>query len=149
MELLDTDDPALWYDIHRLLVNYWAAADASDGQTHEFFLPNGVFEVTGRRFEGGEQIKRFWAERARHKAEHNTSSRHLISNLRVFRGDARHARAVGVMCLYRGDGGASLPISRPPTMIHDFEAHCVLGDDKMWRFQSHVLRLIFDGRNTP
>jgi hypothetical protein len=27
-------------------------------------------------------------------------------------------------------------------MIADLEAKCVLGDDRLWRFQSHVLRLI-------
>ncbi len=147
MKMLDTDDPALWYAIHRLLANYWVDADGSGQHAHEFYLADGIFEVASRRFEGEDQISGFFAERARHKAEHNTSSRHLISNLRVFQDDAWHVRAVGVMTLYRGDGGSSVPVSKPPAMIHDFEARCVLGDDRIWRFQSHVLTLIFDGRN--
>ncbi|HEV2172572.1 MAG TPA: nuclear transport factor 2 family protein [Nitrospira sp.] len=146
--MLDTDDPALWYAIHRVLTNYWVLADASGEEADEFYVPGGSFEVAGRRFEGHDQISGFYADRARHKIEHKTSSRHLISNLRVFQDDARHVRAVGVMTLYRGDGGPPVPVSKPPTMIHDFEAQCVLGDDNMWRFQSHVLTLIFDGRNS-
>jgi hypothetical protein len=34
-------------------------------------------------------------------------------------------------------------------MIADFEAQCVLGDDRLWRFQSHVLRPIFVGSDVP
>jgi hypothetical protein len=36
-----------------------------------------------------------------------------------------------------------------PAMIADFEAQCVLGDDRLWRFQSHVLRPIFVGSDVP
>jgi len=38
---------------------------------------------------------------------------------------------------------------RPPAMIADFEAQCVLGDDRIWRFQSHILRPIFVGSDLP
>jgi hypothetical protein len=34
-------------------------------------------------------------------------------------------------------------------MIADFEARCVLGDDRLWRFQSHILRPIFVGSDLP
>jgi len=78
-----------------------------------------------------------------------TTTRHLIGNLRVFRDDAQHARTVGVMSLYRADGSPPFQGARPPAMIADFEARCVLGDDRPWRFQSHVLRPIFVGSDLP
>ena len=34
-------------------------------------------------------------------------------------------------------------------MIADFEVQCVLGEDQLWRFQSHVLRPIFVGSDVP
>jgi hypothetical protein len=34
-------------------------------------------------------------------------------------------------------------------MVADFEAQCVLGEDWLWRFQSHVLRPIFVGSDVP
>jgi hypothetical protein len=146
VKMLDTDDPALWHSVHRLLANYWDDVDGNGSQAHECYLPDGSFEVAGRRFKGQAQIRGFYAERARDKSDHGTSSRHLISNLRVFQDNPPHARATGVMMLYRGDGGPPVPYTKPPVMIFDFEAHCVLGDDRVWRFQSHALRLVFDGR---
>jgi hypothetical protein len=144
--MVDTDDSAIWYAIHRLLTNYWADVDGDGAQAHECYLPDGIFEVASRRFQGAEQIRDFYTERSREKSEHNTSSRHLISNLRVFGVDAQHVRSTGVMMLYRGDGGPPVPFTMPPTMIFDFEALCALGADRQWFFQSHVLRVIFDGR---
>ena len=79
----------------------------------------------------------------------NHHARHLVDNPRVFRDDARHARAAGVMSLYRADGSPPFQGARPPAMIADFEAQCVLGDDRLWRFQSHVLRPIFVGSDVP
>jgi hypothetical protein len=49
------------------------------------------------------------------------------------------------MSLYRADGSAPFQGARPPAMIADFEVQCVLGEDQLWRFQSHVLRPIFVG----
>ena len=44
----------------------------------------------------------------------------------------------------------SNPIAaRPPAMIADFEARCVRGDDRRWRFQSHVLRPFIIGNDLP
>jgi hypothetical protein len=54
-----------------------------------------------------------------------------------------------VMSLYRADGRPPFQGVRPPALIADFEAQCVLGDDRLWRFQPHVLRPIFIGSDTP
>ena len=56
---------------------------------------------------------------------------------------------LGVMSLYLADSRPPVEKSMPPAMIADFEARCVLGDDRLWRFQSHVLRPIFVGRDRP
>jgi hypothetical protein len=34
-------------------------------------------------------------------------------------------------------------------MIADFEAGCVLGDDRLWRFRSHIIWPIFVGSDRP
>jgi hypothetical protein len=53
------------------------------------------------------------------------------------------------MSLYRADGRPPFQWARPHAMIADFEARCVLGDNGLWRFQSHVLRPIFVGSDLP
>jgi len=145
--MLDSDDPALWYALNRLMTNYWADVDHNGGsRAHEFYLPEALYTVGHNRFEGAEKIRAFYARR---RQRGNTTTRHLIDNLLVFRDDAQHARADGMMSLYRADGRPPFQLARPPAMIADFEAHCALGDDRLWRFQSHILRPIFVGSDLP
>src|SRR3984893_12834559 len=100
-QMLDTDDLALWYALNRLMINYWAEVDSSGGtQAHEFYLPDALYAVGNNRFDGEEKIRAFYARR---RQRGRTTTRHLVHNLRVFRDGARHARAVGVMSLYRAD----------------------------------------------
>ena len=147
MQLADTDDLALWYALNRLMTNYWADVDGNSGsQAHEFYLSDALYAVGANRFEGQQQIRAFYDRR---RQRGSTTSRHLIDNLRVFRDDARLARMLGVMSLYLADGRPPIEKSAPPAMIADFEARCVLGDDRLWRIQSHVLRPIFVGRDRP
>jgi SnoaL-like domain len=145
--MLDTDDLALWYALNRLMTNYWADVDNDGGsRAHEFYLPDALYVVGNNRFEGEEKIRAFYARR---RQSGTTTTRHLIGNLRVTRDDARRAQVAGAMSLYRADGRPPVLRARPPAMIADFEAQCVLGDDQLWRFQSHVLRPIFVGSDLP
>jgi hypothetical protein len=145
--MLDNDDLALWCALNQLMSNYWAEVDDNGGnQAHQFYLPDAPYAVGNNRFEGEEKIRAFYVRR---RQRGNTCTRHLVSNLRVFRDDARHARTVGVMSLYRADGRPPFLGVRPPAMIADFEAQCVFGDDLVWRFQSHTLRPIFVGSDLP
>jgi hypothetical protein len=109
-------------------------------------MPEALYAVGHNRFEGTEKINAFYARR---RQRGNTTTRHLVDNLQVFREDARRAQAVGVMSLYRADGRPPFQLTRPPAMIADFEAQCVLGGDRLWRFQSHILRPIFVGSDLP
>lgn len=143
----DTDDLALWYALNQQMTNYWADVDYNGGsRAHEFYLPEALFAVGNNRFEGAEKIRAFYARRRQHGT---TTTRHLVGNLRVLRDDARCVWSLGVMSLYRADGRPPFQRARPPAMIADFEAHCVLGDDRLWRFQSHVLHPIFIGSDLP
>jgi len=145
--MLDTDDQALWYALNRLMINYWADVDDNGGgQAHEFYLPDALYAVGNNRFEGEQKIRAFYARR---RQRGRTTTRHLVDILWVFRDDPRRARTVGVMSLYRADGSPPFQGARPPAMIADFEAQCVLGDDRLWRFQSHVLRPIFVSSDLP
>jgi hypothetical protein len=54
----DTDDPALWYTLNRLITNYWADVDNNGGSdAHQFYLPEALYTVGGNRFEGAEKIQ--------------------------------------------------------------------------------------------
>ena len=145
--MLDTDDLALWYALNRLMANYWADVDSNGGaQAHEFYLPDALYAVGNNRFEGEQKIRAFYARR---RQRGRTTTRHLVDNLRVFRDDARHARAAGVMSLYRADGSPPFQGARPPAMIADFEAQCVRVDGGLWRFQSHMIRPFIVGSDFP
>jgi hypothetical protein len=91
----DTSDARLWYALNRLETNYWWDVDLNGGRNaHEFYLPDGLYEVGQNRFAGHDQIRAFYAWRARRGA---TTSRHLINNLQVFRTDEHHARLVAAL----------------------------------------------------
>jgi hypothetical protein len=144
--LYGNDDLALWCALNRLVADYWADVDENGGkQAHEFYLPDGLYEIGNNRFEGEQKIVAFYARRR----FGTVLTRHFISNLRVSSEDARHARVVGLMSLYRADGQSPFQGARPPAMIADFEARCVRGDDGRWRFQSHVLRPFIVGSDLP
>ena len=94
MPRLDADDLALWYALNRLMINYWADVDNEGGGfwAHEFYLPDALYAVGNNRFEGIEKIRAFYERRRRLG---NTTTRHLIGNVRVFPDDQRNVRAVG------------------------------------------------------
>jgi hypothetical protein len=140
------DDLALWCALNRLIANYWADVDENGGQeAHQFYLPDGLYAIGNNRFEGQDKIHAFYARR-----RHGTVlTRHLVANLRVFDEPERRARMLGVMSLYRADGKSPFQGARPPAMIADFEALCVLGEDRRWRFHSHVLRPFIVGNDLP
>jgi hypothetical protein len=141
------DDVTLWYELNRLISDYWADVDEHGGErAHEFYIPTALYAVGGNRFVGESKISAFYARR---RASGNTTTRHLISNLRVGRNEPCRARMSGIMSLYRTDGRPPILGSRPPAMIADFEARCVLGDDDRWRFETHLLRPIFVGSDLP
>jgi hypothetical protein len=147
MHLSDSDDLILWFACNRLITNYWADVDNNGGcQAHEFYSPDALYAVGAKLFEGEEHIRAYYDRRRQH--DHSTT-RHLIDNLRVFRDDARRARMVGVMSLYRSRGHPPIDEMRPLAMIADFEAQCVLSDDQLWRFHSHVLQPVFIGIDRP
>ena len=143
----DTDDPALWYALNRLITNYWADVDNNGGSdAYQFYLPEALYTVGGNRFEGAEKIRAFYARRRQHGT---ITTRHFVGNVQVFREGEHAARVVGVMTLYRADGYPPIERMRPPAMITDFEARCMLCEDQVWRFQSHVIRPIFVGSDRP
>jgi len=137
---------ALWYALSRLMADYWADVDENSGVTaHEFYLPDAVYVIGNRRFEGREKIAAFYARRG-HAA---VVTRHVLSNLRASADKAPDGRIAGLMSLYRADGKSPFQGARPPTMIADFEAVCMPCDDGRWRFRSHVLRPFIIGNDLP
>jgi hypothetical protein len=147
MQMPELDELTLWYALNRLIIGYWDDVDRNGGsRAHEFYLPDALYSVGDNRFVGVDNIRAFY-ERRRERG--NATTRHLINNLLVFPNGALRARMVGTMSLYRADGHPPIDESRPLSMIADFEAWCVLGDDRQWRLESHVLRPIFIGSNRP
>src|SRR5260370_20697211 len=114
--MLDGDYLTLWCALNRLMANYWAEVDENGGeQAHQFYVPDGHYAIGNNRFEGEEKIRAFYARRR----YGTVMTPHLISNLRGFDADDRHARMVGVMSLYRADGRSTFHASRPPPLNAD------------------------------
>jgi hypothetical protein len=144
--MLHSDDIALSHALSRLMANYWADVDENGGrEAHEFYEPDGIYAIGNNRFEGRDKIAAFYERRRYGKI----MTRHLLSNLRLFGDVEPHARILGMMSLYRAEGGSPFQGVRPPAMIADFEARCVLCPDRQWRFQSHVLRPFIVGNDLP
>jgi hypothetical protein len=149
------DELLLWHALHRLEVTYWYDVDFNEGRTaHEFFAPNGVKVVGHNRFEGREEIRKFYewsahqngAQAARDLGISGAKAvRHLITNLYVASSSERCATVLGIVIFY---GGASKHQSNPP-MVADFINECVLDKDNVWRFKSHTLRPVFMSKVTP
>ena len=144
--MVESDELALSYALNRLIADYWADVDENGGaRAHEFYVADGLYSVGNSRFEGRDRIAAFYARRRYGKV----MTRHVLSNLRTFGDDEPYARLTGMMSLYRAEGGSPFQGARPPAMIADFEARCVLGPDRQWRFQSHVLRPFIVGNDLP
>ncbi|HTW50725.1 MAG TPA: nuclear transport factor 2 family protein [Stellaceae bacterium] len=140
------DNVALWSALCGLMADYWAEVDEHGGrEAHAFYLPAAVYAIGNNQFAGQDKIAAFY-DRRRHST---IMTRHVLSNLRVFADSESQGRATGIMTLYRADGKSPFQGARPPAMIADFEASCVLGDDGRWRFQSHVLRPFIIGNDMP
>jgi hypothetical protein len=144
--MFESDNLALWYALSRLMANYWADVDENGGRTaHEFYLPDGLYAIGNNRFESQQKIEAFYARRRYGRV----MTRHVLSNLRAFDDGESHARICGMMSLYRAESGSPFQGARPPAMIADFEARCVLGSDAVWRFESHVLHPFIVGNDMP
>ena len=143
----DRDEAALWYALHCLETNYWHDVDFNAGsKAHEFYLSDGLFAVGDNQFRGHDKIRAFYAWR---RQRGHTTTRHLINNLQVSSHDEQRARLTGVLSLYRADGRPPFQGERPPMLVADLSSDCVLGEDKIWRYESHVLQPIFVGRDIP
>jgi hypothetical protein len=81
---------------------------------HEFYLPDGLYVVGQNRFVGHDQIRAFYARRARRGP---TTSRHLINNLQAFATDDHHARLVAALSVFRANGPP--PVQRAPSPCPD------------------------------
>jgi len=144
--MLEGGELALWYALNRLMSDYWAEVDDNGGvRAHEFYEPEGLYAIGSSRFEGRDMIEAFYTRRRYGRI----MTRHQLSNLRVFADNETCARVVGLMSLYRAEGGSPFQGARPPAMIADFEARCVFGGDRRWRFQSHVLHPFIVGSDLP
>ena len=143
----DRDEAALWYALHRLETSYWYEVDFNAGDAaHEFYTNDGLFAVGDNQFRGRDKIRAFYAWRRQHG---HMTTRHLINNFQVLAQDAHNARVLGVMSLYHAAGRPPLQGERPPMLIADLSADCVLGEDRVWHYQSHVLHPVCVGSDIP
>jgi hypothetical protein len=144
--MADQGDLTLWHALNGLLADYWADVDGNGGrEAHLFYVSDGTYAVGSNRFEGRDAIAAFY-ERRRYGA---ALTRHIVSNLRVFRDDAARARIKGVMALYRAEGKSPFQGAHPPAMIADLDIACRLDADGRWRFDSHVLRPFIVSNDMP
>ena len=128
-----------------LMADYWAEAYNHGREAHSFYSTSAIYAIGNNRFEGQDKNRGVYARRGHSLV----MTRHVLSTSGL-RGREDLARATGLMTLYRaGHGKSPFQGARPPAMIADFEARCVLGEDHRWRFQSHVLRPFIVGTDMP
>ena len=141
------EEATLWYALHRLETSYWHDVDFSGGTgAHEFYVSDGLFAVGDNQFRGQDKIRAFYAWR---RQRGHTTTRHLINNFQLVSHDPASARVSGVISLYQAEGRPPLQGERPPMLIADLSADCVIGEDRRWRYQSHVLHPVCIGSDIP
>lgn len=147
------DDLALWHALYSLEVRYWYDVDANDGASAlSFYTSDGVFAVGDNEFRGNEQIRQYYAWRARRgmaTVRSLRTTRHLISNFWVESTSLREAKAFGIISFHEGSGRAPVQASDAPLLVADLLNVCVLDDDAAWRFKLHRLRPVFMGADVP
>jgi hypothetical protein len=140
-------DSILWFELNQLITAFWADVDHNGGmEAHAYYAEGAIYVVGENRFEGQEKIRAFYEWR---RQRSYSTTRHLLSQIRVFRDDARHARIAGVLTLYRANGRPPFNGAYPPSMIADFEVRCRLAEDGRWSILSHVETPIFVGSDHP
>src|SRR5262249_35119811 len=151
---MDTQhDFDLWHALYRFEARYWHEVDCNGGhRAHEYYLPHGVMVVGNKRFEARKKIREFDAWRNRQATTAISSvktTRHLINNLLVEASEARRAKVLGIVSFYGASARAPAPQSKPPMLIADLIAECVLDDGNGGQFQSHLLQPVFMSHEAP
>jgi len=142
-----TPDGALWYGLYHLETSYWHDVDSHQGRNAaSFYLEDGVFAIGDNVFRGTERISEFYAWRRGHT---RATTRHVLSNLMITQAGGREAHAQGLLHFYQAEGQPPVWESSAAILVADVINHCVLDDNDVWRFKSHVLRPIFMGNNVP
>jgi hypothetical protein len=147
-----TDDVALWHALHALECAYWHDVDRNAGRSaHEFYVPDGVMVVGHNRFEGREEIRKFYCWREQQSTTSvagATTTRHLINNLYVESATDRSAKLIGIVSFYGGVAKRTAH-PKPPILMTDLIAECVRDDDGRWRYRSHLLQPVFVSHESP
>jgi len=134
----------LWYTLYDMEVRHWYDVNLNHGRTvHELYTEDGLFAVGPQERRGPNAVREFYEARAKRGVR---TARHVLTNFRVLpvEGDARHARATGLICLYAGDKPPLLD-SKPPVLIADLVNEYEADDKGGWLYVSHVLKPIFVG----
>ena len=140
-------DPLLWHELSQLIISFWAEVDYNAGlDAHNFYTADAVYTVGENRFQGREKILAFYTWRRNRR---QSTTRHLLNQVRVFRDSPTEARILGVLTLYRANGAPPYNGSYPPAMIADFEVACCLGEDGHWRIRAHAEMPLFVGSDHP
>ena len=152
MASMHTDNHKLWYALYSLEIAYWHDVDRNGGRSaHEFYVPDGVMVVGHNRFEGRDDIRKFyeWREQqGKTSVTGTTTTRHLLNNLSIESSTERSANVIGIVSFY---GGVARRMSqpKPPILMTDLVSECVLDDDGRWRYKSHILEPVFASHESP
>jgi len=141
------DDCALWFSLYRLEISYWRDVDFNHGRTAaSFYLDDGIFAIGDNVYRGVERIGEFYEWRQNHA---RATTRHVVSNLLVAEANGDQASVRGMIHFYQAEGQPPVWESSAAILVADLISQCVLGEDNVWRFRSHVLRPIFMGNSVP
>jgi hypothetical protein len=143
----DIGELRIWYALHQLESKLWHDVDFNGGRcAHEFYCTDGLFAVGGNRFEGRGGISAFYEWR---RGRGETSTRHIVSNMVLSARGGRSAKAAGLITVHRGRGIPPFRSANVPVLVADFASECILGDDGVWRFASHILDPVFVDQDAP
>ena len=101
MASMHTDNHKLWYALYSLEIAYWHDVDRNGGRNaHEFYVPDGVMVVGHNRFQGRDDIRKFyeWREQqGKTSISGATTTRHLLNNLSIESSTKHSASVIGIV----------------------------------------------------
>jgi hypothetical protein len=144
----------IWFALYHLECEHWHDVDCNGGRSaHELYVNDGLYAVGQNRFQGRDAVRMFYDWR---RGREQANTRHLIANVNLVGGSERRAKTVGLITIYRLRGSAYHVKGGPrlrkvdgPVLVADFTSDCILGDDDVWRYESHILDPVFVDSDAP
>jgi hypothetical protein len=135
MRIIDELTRTLAVELQQFVADYWDDVDDNHGRKADEFYTEDctLFVGSDKTFNGRAGIREFY----RYRSDRGTrTTRHTVSNFRVFPENANRAKVSFVVANYAADGAPPITEFVGPALVTQVNCACERGGDGYWRFKS-------------